>query len=227
VVIEIAIADALSNFTVNLETGCWNWNGALNEDGYGQISVTSGRCASGVTTIKAHRLFYVNHTGPLLPTEVIDHKCRNVQCVNPEHLEAVSNAENVRRGLSAKLTIEQVAEIRSRYRTGGISHLNLAHKYGVTERCIQQIVTGQSWVAGISNPILTSGKLGRPSRLSDAQKASLIGEFHSGISQAALARKYCVSAALVCLFIKEEKGRNGITNYAPASVGGAKSTETV
>lgn len=203
--IEIAIAEALGKYTVDLQTGCWNWDGTLNEDGYGQISVPSTRCDSGVTTIRAHRLFYVNHVGPLILGDVLDHKCRNARCVNPEHLEPVSNAENVRRGLSAKLTAKQVSEIRNRYRAGGVSHLALACEFSVSERNIQQIVTGQSWTVGIDNPVLTCGKPGRPCALSLEERNSLLGRYAAGETQSKLARAYGVSAALVCLLIKEEK----------------------
>lgn len=70
-------------------TLCWEWTGAHNASGYG-IACLNGR------TWQAHRLLYMLVVGHL-PTMALDHLCRNRLCVNPEHLEPVSNAENTRR----------------------------------------------------------------------------------------------------------------------------------
>jgi hypothetical protein len=95
-------------------TGCWNWTGALNEDGYGQETVKASHTKSGLSSVKAHRMMYQKKYGPIPAGLVLDHKCRNTKCVNPDHLEPVTNAENVRRGRSAKLTPEQVYLISRR-----------------------------------------------------------------------------------------------------------------
>lgn len=70
---------------------CWNWTGS-NIEGYGQFY------NEGVNWL-AHRLSYALHMGNL-PAKgmVTDHLCRNRCCVNPEHLEIVTNKENVLRG---------------------------------------------------------------------------------------------------------------------------------
>ena len=70
-------------------TGCWLWDGGLNEDGYGTTTV-NGR------TMGAHRATTLLLTGDLGPE--LDHLCRTRRCVNPFHLESVSHRENVLRG---------------------------------------------------------------------------------------------------------------------------------
>lgn len=71
--------------------GCWEWGGVIHGGGYGVIS-------SGRNTQLAHRWSYEHHVGEIPEGLVIDHLCRNRSCVNPAHLEPVTNEENLRRG---------------------------------------------------------------------------------------------------------------------------------
>lgn len=73
---------------------CWLYAGVLDTvQGYGLI------CANG-KVYRAHRVMYENLVGTIAPYKVIDHLCRVVSCINPEHLEVVSDLENKMRGLS-------------------------------------------------------------------------------------------------------------------------------
>lgn len=74
------------------ETGCWLWTASTKGNGYGQIKI-------GVPSpAPAHRVAYTLYRGAIPDGLVIDHLCRNPGCVNPEHLEAVTHKENLRRG---------------------------------------------------------------------------------------------------------------------------------
>lgn len=75
---------------------CWRWTGALTL-GYGSFRV-GGR---GSKLLQAHRHAYLELVGPVAAGLVLDHLCRTRSCVNPDHLEPVTIAENIRRGVGA------------------------------------------------------------------------------------------------------------------------------
>lgn len=70
-------------------SGCWLWIGATTYGGYGTFHDEGSRVA--------HRWSYIHHRGSIPPGLVIDHLCRTPGCVNPQHLEAVSERVNILR----------------------------------------------------------------------------------------------------------------------------------
>ena len=83
-----------------LGTPCWLWTGAKTRYGYGYLTMPrrSGGRVRGGRKIGAHKLMYEHVNDPVPDGLELDHLCRVHNCVNPEHLEAVTHAENVRRG---------------------------------------------------------------------------------------------------------------------------------
>lgn len=71
---------------------CWEWTGAKTRGGYGNFSIDSYH-------VMAYRFAYELANGPIPDGLTIDHLCRNHGCVRPSHLEAVTAAENKRRGM--------------------------------------------------------------------------------------------------------------------------------
>jgi hypothetical protein len=72
--------------------GCWLWNGAIVSSGYGCFW-SAGRA------VGAHRWSYQRIVGPIPSGLHLDHLCRVRNCVNPAHLEPVTQAENTLRGV--------------------------------------------------------------------------------------------------------------------------------
>lgn len=76
------------------DTGCWLWKGFLNRGGYGLCAVY-GRVPYRTT---AHRISWEVHRGAIPEGYVVDHLCRVRHCVNPDHLEPVTQKVNIHRG---------------------------------------------------------------------------------------------------------------------------------
>lgn len=89
--------------------GCWQWTGYA-VDGYGQHAGT-----------QAHRYAYTELVGPIPEGLTIDHLCRNRSCVNPDHMEPVTRAENTRRAFALKTHCKRGHEFdaANTYRTKG------------------------------------------------------------------------------------------------------------
>jgi hypothetical protein len=87
----MAMIDRISEKFVVVKSGCWEWQAALDANGYGKIW-------DGKAVRLAHRVVYEMEVGPIPEGLDIDHLCRVTRCVNPEHLEPVTRSENLRRG---------------------------------------------------------------------------------------------------------------------------------
>jgi hypothetical protein len=78
---------------VKYDHGCWLFTGA-KVNGYGVVN-RGGRAS----TILVHRAVYEHLVGPIPHRHDLDHLCRTPACCNPLHLEPVTHAENMRRGI--------------------------------------------------------------------------------------------------------------------------------
>lgn len=131
----------------NSPDGCWIWTAqrAGWKNKYGRFWVQHDKA------IRAHRYSFQHFCGDIPHGFEVCHKCDNMLCVNPDHLYLGTHQENVqdcvRKGRSglAKLTPEQVLDIRQK-RKSGISAKSLSEEYGVSDRQIRNIVAQGHWV---------------------------------------------------------------------------------
>jgi hypothetical protein len=79
---------------------CWRWTGSMDRYGYGQLSLL--RPDGTRTGTGAHRASWLAHRGDIPPGLMTDHLCRNSACVNPWHMELVTNQINVQRGYAVR-----------------------------------------------------------------------------------------------------------------------------
>ena len=71
---------------------CWHWVASTTTNGYGCFW-------DGERNRPAHRWAWEFFNGPIPDGLVLDHLCRNILCVNPDHLEPVTHTVNMRRGV--------------------------------------------------------------------------------------------------------------------------------
>src|SRR5439155_25592866 len=76
---------------------CWMWTGSTDRHGYGQARQRE-------RTFRTHRAVYELLKGPIPAGLTLDHLCRVRRCVNPAHLEPVTNRENILRGVGPNRT---------------------------------------------------------------------------------------------------------------------------
>lgn len=93
--------DRFAEYVALAPSGCLQWLGGVTETGYGVFFVAK---TPRKKFARAHRWSYEYHVGPIPTGLVLDHLCRNRACVNPDHLEPVTQQVNVLRGESPSAT---------------------------------------------------------------------------------------------------------------------------
>ena len=93
--------------------------------------------------VRLHKLMYESANGDVPAGMVLDHLCRQRDCCNPDHIEAVTVAVNTQRGNTARLTDEDVASIRKL--AGSMTQREIAERFGIKQPTVSDILRGKSW----------------------------------------------------------------------------------
>ena len=136
---------------------CWSWIGAQGNGGYGVL----GRGRRGEGNLRAHRVSWEIHHGPIPHDMKVLHRCDNPQCANPRHLFLGTQKDNTDdmhakgRGKkvavphgeanhAAKLTAHDVREIRAAC-SRRVPQRVITERYGVTQALVSEINRGLIW----------------------------------------------------------------------------------
>lgn len=150
----MTIADRLSEKLLLVDSGCWEFVGAIS-DGYGTIRY-NGRVH------KSHRVSWEIENGPIPEGMCVLHHCDNPTCCNPKHLFLGTKKDNsddmISKGRDyhnpewirgeanghAKLLKSDVLEIKQLLNEG-YTQQSIADAYGCSRENIKKIKLGHSW----------------------------------------------------------------------------------
>ncbi len=144
-------AAAFWNLTRKVDGACWVWQGAVGSKGYPMFTYAKGY------SLMAHRVAYYLATDIDPCSSLVLHRCDVPLCVNPDHLFLGTQRDNVRDALeknrwaigerhhAAKLTADDVREIRRMREDDGETYAVIAARFGVTIANVQGIVKRLTW----------------------------------------------------------------------------------
>ncbi len=157
---------------VHKTDGCWEWQHGKFTSGYGYFHANRKMW-------KAHRVAYTITRGPIPDGLFVCHHCDNPPCVRPDHLFLGTPADNMAdrdaKGRAvgnhhptvtfrdrplpqpgelnprAKLTWDQVREIRARHNPKTFPTRTIAREYGISRSSAHAIVSGKHWIEKIDD----------------------------------------------------------------------------
>lgn len=131
---------------------CWDWIGACNKYGYGQIRLND-------KVIRVHRFSWIIHNGKIPGDLYVLHKCDNPLCVNPNHLFLGTHQDNMDDMINkkrdnkakgenhgmAKLTSKEVKKIKVLLNQKEISRKRISKMFNISQSVIASINTDKTW----------------------------------------------------------------------------------
>lgn len=142
-VIPIEVAHFWAKVDIGGTAMCWIWRGHT-ANGYGRFR-----------NERAHRYAYQAHKGPIPDGLMVRHLCGNKMCVNPQHLEVGTMADNAQDGIRLGETLRgskngrsKMSEADARYiydNPDRLTGAQLARKFGVSPATICLIRQGKRW----------------------------------------------------------------------------------
>jgi hypothetical protein len=135
---------------VGKRSGCWNWEGGKDANGYGSMNVHGA-------PMLAHRISYTIHKGDIPKGLYILHSCDNPSCVNPDHLSAGTQADNVadmhNKGRARKRALKGESHANSKLTDADVRYIresketvmDIAKKLNVSRAIIYDVKARKTW----------------------------------------------------------------------------------
>jgi hypothetical protein len=125
------------------ESGCWLWTSGWDSDGYGLAA----------NNVKAHRLSFELHTGPIPKGFFVCHRCDTPACVNPEHLFLGTPLDNSRDMAEKGRSVKGQKQTNSKLTEADVRRIvastepsaSLCKRLGVSSCLIRHIRNGRAW----------------------------------------------------------------------------------
>lgn len=124
----------IRNAVVDPETGCWNWTAYVDGKGYAYT-------AKG----PAHREVWKERVGPIPDGLHLHHECENTVCVNPDHMQLVTQLEHA--ALHWGVTFPQLRAAYEAGRDPAARAEDVAKRFGISRRNVQALWAGENWHA--------------------------------------------------------------------------------
>lgn len=136
---------------INKTESCWLWTAGKFKNGYGVFNYDGKHRL-------AHRVARFFEDGKF-PEGVVRHSCDNPLCVNPSHLLVGTQQENINDMISrgrqkkqygesngqAKLTNEQVIQLRKEHTEQKTSTAEIARRLGMSQGCVWRMLRGKTY----------------------------------------------------------------------------------
>lgn len=184
---DAARPSILSDFIV-VESGCWEWQGRIDKNGYGKAYDTERPLGSRVDW--AHRVSYRRHRGAIPEGHELDHECENTVCVNPNHLCPVTKVEHVRRTLERLGVFEDQMEA-VQLRIEGLTYQQIADATGLAG-----YTSAHSRVkSAIENGLVDPSAIPRVVKLTADDRRSIRALYALGVPQTEIAAFYRIDSS--------------------------------
>lgn len=172
------------------DIGCWEWLGYIDRNGYGKAYDPDMPKRSRVDW--AHRVSYRRHRGHIPEGFELDHVCQNTRCINPDHLDAVTRAEHIRRTVERAGGFDRQLEA-ARLREMGLTYKEIADGLGMAARTSSHMAVKKA----IENGLVDPDSLPSIHRLTEEQYEDIRDLYMLGIPQRELAAWYRIDSSQV------------------------------
>ena len=166
-----------------VESGCWEWQAPMDANGYAKCYDSERPAGQRVDWV--HRVSYRKHKGEIPDRFEVDHMCENTRCVNPDHLEAVSKTEHVRRTFQ-RMGVDERHLHAASLRRLGLTYSQIADVLGVSDKASASAMVQSA----IRKGLVSGSDIPRAVHITEQEREDMRDLFAMGIPQSEIAAWY-------------------------------------